>query len=365
MTLAVLGMMSCSDNDYQYVAKPNEIKIEESNVLFDASASSGTIKFNAPSSATVSSNKDWCHTSVSGNVITVNVDENTAYEGRMATVTIACGEYKKDVYVQQNGIMIHFSFKDKTFEEITDLGETFIIEGKVADPATVESDVSWLIPELKKDGIHVKILVNNGKKREGHVTIKAPAHDNEATYTFQQIRSSELPDPILKGNYIMTFHTTKDENDADLVTKNVTLRQDASDKKKFYLCGLLAPDFDYELPLINDEEKHQLVMNNCNVIGTNGEFWLVPVCLYTTATSTGTISYTMDATRAIYFDYIINDDEMYEITLHNSAKELINADNTSKGFSIYNFNSNEKFSSSTRKTLQLTVRVPELKQVSQ
>lgn len=365
MTLVVLGVASCSSDDYKYETTRAQITIQESDVLFKAEASSGTVKFTAPGEVTATSDKDWCHVTVKGQTLTVEVDENTAYEGRMATITLKYGDYKKPVYVQQNGVIIYFSFKDKTFDEVSDLGEDIVISGKITDEATIESDVAWLKPELKEDGLHVKVLANTGKKREGHVTIIAPKHDNAATLTFSQLRSSELPDPVIPGSYIMTFHTSKAEDATDLVTKNVTIRQDASDKKKFYLAGLLAPDFNYELPLVNDEEKQQLVMSNCNVIGTNEEFWLVPVCLYTTPSSTGTISYTIDATRAIYFDYTINDDEKYEITLHNSAKELINPDNNSKGFSIYNFSSDEKFSSSTRKTLQLTVRVPELKQVSQ
>lgn len=366
LAAAVLGFVACSDDDYKYESTPEMITITQSELLFKAEASTGTVAFDAPGAVTVTTDKEWCHPTLSGNTVNVTVDENTRYEGRMATVTLKYGDYKKDVYVQQNGVTILFQFKNQTFEDIDDLGTTINIDAKTTDPFTCTSTVDWITVTQTKTGIAVKIAKNTKRAREGQVIITSPAHDNSATLTFRQNISSELPEPTLEGNYVMTFHTSKAEDATDLVTKNVTLRKDAKDAHKFYLDGLLAPDYNYSLTFTQNEEKKQLVMQNCNLMGPNGETWLVAICLYTTATSTGTVSYTMDGTRDIYFDYELNEAEgIYNITLHNSAAELIDPANTSKGFSVYNFSSDTEFKSGTRKTSYLTVRVPELVQIVQ
>lgn len=364
--VGLLGFASCSDNDYKYLGKENLIQIVESNILFTAEASNGELKFTAPSAVTATANKEWCHASVNGNILSVNVDANKDYEGRMAIVTLTCGASKQDVYVQQNGIIILFGYKTCTLDSIPSKGGDLVIERKSAtDPVTCTSDAEWLKVTESENGYALTIDENKSMDaRTAKITFSAPAHDNSAVYTIIQ-KGGDYVAPVLEGNYLMTYHTSKAEDASDAVSVNVTLTKDSKDDNLFYLSGLLAPAFDYAIPLRQDRENNQLVMDNCPVMGKNGDNWLVAVCLYTTATSTGTISYTQDATRAVYFDYTLDEQKgTYNITLHNSAAELIKAENTSKGFTIYNFSSNTTFSSSTRVSSYVSVRVPVLTQLA-
>lgn len=358
----MLSFTSCSDDEYVYEAKPEAISIIKSQVLFTAEAQTGTVEFKAPSAVTAEVDKSWCQATVSGNTVNVSVEANNDYEGRMATVTLKCAEGKKEVFVQQNGIVILFGFYDKTVE-MASAGGTFAIDAKSTDPYTVESKVSWITATATETGVKITVSKNKSLERTGQVVISSPQHDNLATITIKQEKSDFVP--TLAGKYDMTFHTTKAEDATDLQKASVTLRQDASDPNKYWLEGLLAPT-GYGIPLRNDVAKQQLVMDNCPVLGKNGDYWVVAVCLYTTATSTGTISYTQNESRAVYFDYVLDEDAgTYRITVHNSAAELINPANVSKGFAVYNFTSDTTFSSSTRASGIVSVRVPILQQVLQ
>ena len=68
------------------------LQIVSSNVTFESAGGTGTIKVNAISEITATSNKDWCTVSVNGDIINVSVIENNDMSGRTAAVTITDGE---------------------------------------------------------------------------------------------------------------------------------------------------------------------------------------------------------------------------------------------------------------------------------
>ena len=83
--LLCVFVFSCSNDDDK---ETSSLQIVSSNVTFESAGGTGTIKVNAISEITATSNKDWCTVSVNGDIINVSVIENNDMSGRTAAVTI-------------------------------------------------------------------------------------------------------------------------------------------------------------------------------------------------------------------------------------------------------------------------------------
>ena len=77
--------------------------IASEDLAFPPAGGEGTITLSSGSGVTVSSNKDWCHAALSGNVIAVSADKNTSKQSRYARVTVKAGDQSTYVTVQQFG----------------------------------------------------------------------------------------------------------------------------------------------------------------------------------------------------------------------------------------------------------------------
>ena len=80
----LIGFVACSrdvvDNPY---AKESTIRVDSCSVLFQAAPSTGHVKVVAPHGITkVESEHSWCTATVSGDVVTVKVEENAGALGR-------------------------------------------------------------------------------------------------------------------------------------------------------------------------------------------------------------------------------------------------------------------------------------------
>lgn len=101
--LLCVFVFSCSNDDDK---ETSSLQIVSSNVTFESAGGTGTIKVNAISEITATSNKDWCTVSVNGDIINVSVIENNDMSGRTAAVTITDGEASTLVPVSQGGCVI-------------------------------------------------------------------------------------------------------------------------------------------------------------------------------------------------------------------------------------------------------------------
>lgn len=179
----LLGVQSCKDDDPEPMVS---ITILKSDVLFKAAGGTGTVEFACEATPTAVSDKDWCHPSVSGKTVTVTVDPNIEYDARMATVTLSTGAVKQDVYVQQDGIVIIFPFKNRDYTVAAE-GQTLEFTGTTTDEATFTTDADWLTVTPTEQGFTVNVAQNTLlSDRVGHVTVSAPTHDNKAVLTFTQ-----------------------------------------------------------------------------------------------------------------------------------------------------------------------------------
>lgn len=109
--LLCVFVFSCSNDDDK---ETSSLQIVSSNVTFESAGGTGTIKVNAISEITATSNKDWCTVSVNGDIINVSVIENNDMSGRTAAVTITDGEASTLVPVSQGGCVILYNLNSAT-----------------------------------------------------------------------------------------------------------------------------------------------------------------------------------------------------------------------------------------------------------
>lgn len=118
LTLAIIGMASCSDNGEGEYIVTNSIKIVSQTVSDMAvMASEGTIVVQAPTQINATASSDWFTTSVSGNTITVKTTDNTGIDYRSGKVIIKSGNDVAEIAVIQKGTIISINAKDQHLDD--------------------------------------------------------------------------------------------------------------------------------------------------------------------------------------------------------------------------------------------------------
>ena len=113
LTLAIIGLASCSDNGEGEYALTSSIRIVSQNVSdMSVKASEGTIVVDAASSIEATASSDWFTTSVSGKTITVKTTDNLGIEYRSGKVVIKSGSDVTEVAVIQKGTIISIDAKE-------------------------------------------------------------------------------------------------------------------------------------------------------------------------------------------------------------------------------------------------------------
>lgn len=167
LTLAIIGMASCSDGEGDYAAT-NSIKIVSQTVSdMSVKASEGTIVVQAPSQFEAVSYSDWFTSSVSGNTITVKTTDNNNVEYRSGKVTIKCGYDVVDVAVIQEGTIISLDTRER---ELDDTKQTFQVPYSCNVDLTFSTSAPWI--SCKDEGGVLTITVeenNTGHMRNGYI----------------------------------------------------------------------------------------------------------------------------------------------------------------------------------------------------
>lgn len=93
-------LVACSDEE----AVTSSLQVVATDGIdFSAASGEGTITVNATEAITATSNKEWCTTTVEGNVVHVAVTTSSEVTSRIALVTISAGTSSVDVPVIQAG----------------------------------------------------------------------------------------------------------------------------------------------------------------------------------------------------------------------------------------------------------------------
>ncbi|MCQ2118116.1 MAG: hypothetical protein MJY76_08280 [Bacteroidales bacterium] len=363
MAIAIIGavtLVSCGkDEGTNPYAKESKIKVISSDVLFGPNAASGEVVLELQDVSTmeIECKSTWCNVlppnaGYSGNVTcTVNVEDNIGLEGRTAPVIFRGDKDSVIVCVQQQGIQYTFSDEELVFEMN---GGTQVISGESSFPVTVEKDEEWITVSEILGGYQVSVPFNNsGDARQGHVYIKLG--DIVTTYTINQKFDRDF-----SGEYSIFFYTNAAQTSSK--TFDVTITRSATDSKAYTMEGITNAS---PIPLRFDDVNNQLIITNGSYLGQYSTTEWIYACVYY-STLDGASNYYSVSTSTnydIYFNFEMNQDGKYIITLHNSAP-LFNVQRVSQGFYVYTFTTppTEALATANKKTTLWMVRQPVITQ---
>ena len=101
------ALVSCGTDDLQgYVPQEQPIRIVQNDLLFTAEGSSASVVVDADGTVSAQADQPWCGVAVSGRVVTVTVADNPGFDGRTALLTITAGEARRQLPVQQQGMVL-------------------------------------------------------------------------------------------------------------------------------------------------------------------------------------------------------------------------------------------------------------------
>lgn len=181
--LLFTGFTSCDNDDDIVSVMPAKVTILSRETSFPASASSGKIVVDTDAPVSVStSDTGWVTTSVDGNVITVNVEANTSYDGRSATLTITSGDASSQIAIIQAGVIVDLHGVINILTGNDEANYSYDIKTNV-DPE-ISSDAEWIKASIVDGKLNLKIEANNtGHFRKGSVTFKAGEYESSLPIT--------------------------------------------------------------------------------------------------------------------------------------------------------------------------------------
>lgn len=220
---------ACSDDELVgSYNNTSQVEIVSSNVLFEARASEGQITFNAPGAVTVSSERDWCHATLSGQNVNISVDTNDGLQGRSSLVTIKCGTDSANVVVQQKGV--YFVFNDGNNSISADTDEATVREYAFSTNLDMEvtTECEWIKPSISDGVLTVNYDANNtGNVRRGIVTIKSGAFTTDIKVS-QFDFDNDIAKHITKMEYRTSANLQSTSNiskaDAEITKNTLTLK---------------------------------------------------------------------------------------------------------------------------------------------
>lgn len=225
LTLFVAG---CSDDDDDMVVQ--NLKVIESQTEYPSLGGTGTIEVSSVGAFTATSSETWCKPSVSGNIITVTVGQNTDIEGRHARIEIASGDEKLYVAVTQLGTT--FIIGDKiTLPLVADSGDLpFSTENAIEveiDPAD-----DWISYNLKTDTLTI-ITKKATAPRSAVIKVKSGTLTKEVTV------NQDFGYKDFLGNYTFSFVMA---SMGQRVSVNGALYQNDEKENSYILFPIIMPD---------------------------------------------------------------------------------------------------------------------------
>lgn len=228
---ATTALSSCSSSS----TDAPTFAVVRSSLIFGSKAEVGEIEVSSTLPYTATANKEWCKTTVEGNVVRVEVEKNNDFESRTATITLKSGDERLLLPVSQMGSI--WAIRGADTYLTSDEDTTLII------PATLDFDYTVQMPEWMEgkeveEGYQLHLLDNDtGAGREGEVTFTSIV--SSKTITFRQFGQKSVC-----GSYVATFRDTNGQQQ----TRNVELLP-TDTKNQFLLHGLSTR---YDIPFVMD-----------------------------------------------------------------------------------------------------------------
>ena len=149
LSIALVAGWSCGKSDedlFKQNVKPEVTVVSGADIAFKAIGGNGYIEVDGLDGAleATTQSASWCHLTVEGNKIKVEVDEYTGLESRYAVVQMKSGEAEGKTIVHQFGIIVKsFSPHDIAFKNAADQTEIPYDANETVIQAT--TDAAWVV----------------------------------------------------------------------------------------------------------------------------------------------------------------------------------------------------------------------------
>lgn len=208
---SAIGLTACSDDNDNPYAAGSSISIVSSSLNFDAKAAQSAIHFTAPGTVSVSTSRSWCQAQLSGDSVIVNVDQNTTFNGRSATVTLRCGADSTVLAVVQNGVVL--SVDARNIGITTDEADVRKLALKSNLDLNVKTLNDWLTASIDGDSLTVNCSQNDTRNvRKGGVVLYSGGY-SDTLYVVQCDFAKDLA-----GKYKLYFSSKSGKQSSYNVT---------------------------------------------------------------------------------------------------------------------------------------------------
>ena len=169
LSIALVAGWSCGKSDeelFKQNVKPEVTVISGADIAFKAIGGNGYIEVDGLDGAleATTQSASWCHLTVEGNKIKVEVDEYTGLESRYAVVQMKSGEAEGKTIVHQFGIIVKsFSPHDIAFKNAADQTEFPYDANETIVQATC--DAPWVVLD-NSDPTRLEIKVAKNESKE-------------------------------------------------------------------------------------------------------------------------------------------------------------------------------------------------------
>lgn len=238
--IAAAGFTACSDYEAPDITTESAITITGHETSFPASASTGSITFEAKGPVTVTANNEWITATVDGNRIDIAVDQNNALTGRTGTIIVKCGNATDEISIIQSGII----FKYDEIEPISISSDAWSrsYNADATVPIEVSDDADWINTSIADGKITIAIEANTTlTPRSGTITVKCgdleytiPVEQEELKFPLFTIQTLHVNDSQstktyeFKADIPVTFTTEADWVQADFANNTVSIATEAN-----------------------------------------------------------------------------------------------------------------------------------------
>lgn len=258
LAILMLSFVACSDDDNVGAAynRASTISVVKSDVLFSATAGTGSVEVKTDGPITLSKTSDWCTATVTDEPgkIQVAVDDNMTINGRSCVLTIKSGVDSVNVTVQQEGFAFQIQSDSKEVM-LTNDDASHISYGLVRNASPrVSTNADWLKVEMTEDSLIINAEANaTGHLREGYVKYEYGDMKDSIRITQYDFAKD------IAGSYRLRFTYDNGKNWCNL--KANLYQEDGNYFLEF-------PSYKWKLPVTFDSQACQLRVTGGHQVGT-------------------------------------------------------------------------------------------------
>lgn len=265
--IACGAFTACSDYEAPEVSNAAAVKVLSRETSFPAGPSQGTIVIESESPVTAIPGSDWMKADVSGNTVTVSVEQNPSFDGRSAMLTLKNSLGTTQIAIIQSGIII--SFGDLVNINTNDEAQTLTYPIKANCPLVLEADKDWIDAKVVDNELVVKLTANTtGHVRNGSIKYGLNSADNVIPVCQLDFAKD------IAGDYMLVY---LDRSDSKWYYFNAVLGKSGSN----YAIDL--PDAGISLPVSFSTSTYKLTLNAGELIGQFDKGYLYTVVWDTNA----------------------------------------------------------------------------------